>query len=98
MNRKDVMGIINNFVAQETKRDYEDRELNHSIRVSENGRLLNPISRSHAKRIALNYAARTRSHKFNRVSRGFLNAVEINTVNFIKDRVNRHPSRGQTLL
>jgi len=54
-------------------------------------------SRECVKRIALNYAQATRAHKFDRVSNEFLEAVEINAINFIKDRINRHPSKGQTL-
>lgn len=76
---------------------YTEREENYGITVTENGRSLNPISRSHAKQIALRYAAKTRCHKFNRVSKSFLIALEANTLAFIKDRVNRHPSRGMTL-
>ena len=95
--KTNVIGILNAFVAQEKQRAFAERQLNHDICLKQNGKSLNPISRSHAKQIALAYASRTRSHKFIRVSRSFLNAVESNALNFIKDRVNRHPSKGQTL-
>jgi hypothetical protein len=95
--KKMVIGIVNAFLEQEKQRAYSERQLNHDICQKQNGKSLCPISRSHAKQIALAYAARVRSHKFNRVSRSFLNAVESNTLNFIKDRVNRHASKGVTL-
>lgn len=46
---------------------------------------------------ALDFAQRVRSHPFKRVSKKFLEAVEINARQFIEDRVRRHPSRGVTL-
>lgn len=54
-------------------------------------------ARNCVKRIALNYARSTRYHKFNRVGESFLAAVESNAINFIKNRVEKHPSRGKTL-
>jgi hypothetical protein len=54
-------------------------------------------SPSNVRQLALEYAARTRAHGFTRVSKKFFEAVEINARNFIKDRINRHPSRGKTL-
>jgi hypothetical protein len=59
---------------------------------------LRATSRSHIKRIALGYAQVTRAHKFERVSSSFHSAVEANALNFIKDRVKRHPSKGKTLM
>src|SRR5215469_12874126 len=72
-----------------------DREINYDICTGANGNRLHPISRSHVKRIALAYAKRTRAQGFQRISKSFLLAVESNALAFIKDRVNRHPSRGK---
>jgi len=98
--RKFVNGIVDTWIAQEKQAAYSEREANRAICTKENGKSLNPISRSHVKQIALAYAKRTKAHpyRFSRVSRSFLNAVESSTLNFIKDRVNRHPSRGRTLM
>lgn len=54
-------------------------------------------ARECVKRIAMAYAASTKAHKFTEVSDSFLTAVEINAINFIKDRVNRHPGKGKRL-
>jgi hypothetical protein len=54
-------------------------------------------NKTHIRRIALIYAAGSRAHKFRRVSDDFLAAVEANALNFIKDRIDRHPSKGVTL-
>jgi hypothetical protein len=88
--KSEALAVLNAFA---------DRELNRDVTTNENGKSLNPISRSHVKQIALAYAKRTKAHpyRFSRVSRSFLNAVESNALSFIKDRINRHPSRGQTL-
>jgi hypothetical protein len=71
-----------------------------SVEPTNNGsyHALRATSRSHVKRIALGYAQVTRAHKFDRVSSSFQNAVEANALNFIKDRVKRHPSKGKTLM
>jgi hypothetical protein len=61
-------------------------------------RALKATSKSHIRRIALNYAAAHRAHRFTRVSDDFLTAVEMNALQFISDRINRHPSRGVTLM
>jgi hypothetical protein len=68
--------------------------------ASDNGsyHALRATSPNHVKRIALGYARTTRWYKFERISSTFLNAVEANTLNFIKDRVKRHPSKGKTLM
>jgi len=93
-----VEAVIDGFVAQEKNRLTREKQLDYEItRCEKSGKSLNPISRSHAKRIALAYAKKTRSHRFKRVSKSFLIAVENNAMAFIKDRVNRLPSRGQTL-
>jgi hypothetical protein len=63
----------------------------------ERKKALRATSRSCVKRIALSYAQATRYKKFERVSNSFLEAVEINAINFIKNRINKHPSRGKTL-
>jgi len=55
------------------------------------------INRTYVKTWALDYADTNRSHKFTRVSEQFLNAVEANTKAFIRDRINRAPSKGLTL-
>ena len=55
------------------------------------------INRAYVKRWALDYASTNRSQPFTRVSDDFLNAVEANTKAFIRDRINRAPSRGVTL-
>lgn len=67
------------------------------LRKSRLPNALKATSKSHVRRIALNYATGARAHKFERVSDEFLASVESNAINFIKDRVNRHPSKGVTL-
>ena len=61
-------------------------------------RVLRATAPACVKRIALNYAGSTRAQPFKRVSSSFLAAVEANALNFIKDRVDHHPSRGVTLM
>ena len=59
---------------------------------------LNPINRSHVRKLALKYAANLRpACGFERVSEQFITAVMYSTLTTIKDRVQRHPSRGKTL-
>jgi hypothetical protein len=60
-------------------------------------RVLRATAPACVKRIALNYAGSTRAQPFSRVAGSFLAAVEANALNFIKARVDRHPSRGVTL-
>jgi len=60
-------------------------------------RVLRATAPACVRRIALNYAESTRAHPFRRVSDSFLNAVESNALNFIKNRIDKHPSRGVTL-
>jgi hypothetical protein len=55
------------------------------------------INLTYVKAWAIDYANSTRSHTFTRVSEQFLNAVEANTKAFIRDRINRAPSKGVTL-
>jgi hypothetical protein len=57
-----------------------------------------PINRSHVKKLALYYAQNLRpTCGFERVSEQFVTAIMYNTLTTIKDRVQRHPSRGKTL-
>lgn len=49
------------------------------------------------RRFALEYAVRTRAHPFTRVSGEFLEQVEFAAQRYIKERINHHPSKGQTL-
>jgi hypothetical protein len=56
------------------------------------------ISPSNARQFALEYAKSARAHPFRRVSKKFLEAVEVNARLFIQDRIRRHPSRGKTLV
>lgn len=60
-------------------------------------RVLRATSPACVRRIALNYAHSSRAQPFRRVSESFLAAVEANALNFIKSRIDRHPSRGVTL-
>src|SRR4030095_15008214 len=97
--RKVVNGIVAAFLEQEKQRAYSEPQLNCDICMKENGKSLNAISRSHVKQIALAYAKKARpATRFTRVSRSFLMAIESSALNTIKDRINRHPSRGQTLM
>jgi hypothetical protein len=85
-----ALDVCNQFVAQEIgEQAAEDGE---KIR-----RQTRATSTACVRRIALNYAADTKYHSFRRVSSSFLAAVEAHAIAFIKDRVNRHPSRGVTL-
>jgi hypothetical protein len=54
-------------------------------------------SPTNIRRYALEYAKAKRAHKFERLSKTFLNAVEVNARAFIQDRVERNPSKGVTL-
>jgi hypothetical protein len=57
-----------------------------------------PINRAHVKKLALKYAANLRpAARFTRVSEQFVTAVMYDTLTTIKDRVRRHPAKGQTL-
>jgi hypothetical protein len=70
---------------------------NENCTAEKVSRALKATSKTHVRRIALNYAAAHRSHRFTRVSDDFLTAIEIAALKFITDRIDRHPSRGQTL-
>ena len=59
--------------------------------------MTNLLNRAAVRRFALDYAKLTRSHKFERVSEGFLIRCQIELRNFVVDRINRHPSKGKTL-
>jgi hypothetical protein len=90
---------IAQMIVRDVRAHYAaQKQLDYDVTRSENGKSLNPISRSHAKRIALAYAKHTRAHRFDRVSKSFLAALESNALSFIKDRVNRQASRGKTLV
>lgn len=54
------------------------------------------INRRKVKLFALEMA-KTRAHKFTRVSNEFLDRCEVHLKNFIRDQVHRHPSVGKTL-
>ena len=56
------------------------------------------ISPARVRRAALSYAKLKRIHPFTRVSEDFLAAVEIAALATMKDRINRHPSKGKTLM
>jgi hypothetical protein len=85
-----ALDVCNQFVAQEIG----EQAAEDGVKIRRMTRATSPAC---VRRIALNYAADTRYHKFNRVSSSFLEAVEVNALNFIKDRINRHPGRGVTL-
>jgi hypothetical protein len=56
------------------------------------------INREYVKRWALDYARTKRSHPFSRVSEQFLNMIECDTKAAIRSRIDRHPSKGKTLM
>lgn len=62
----------------------------------------NLICASKCKRFALDVAqssiSKTRAKKFTRVSKEFLVACEANLKEFIRQRVESHPSKGKTLM
>ncbi len=60
-------------------------------------RLRRAVSPKHVRMIALMIANGTRAHQFSRVSKRFLDAVEVNTIRFIRERVKCNPSKGVTL-
>lgn len=62
-----------------------------------NGKRSRVINRAYVREWALDYAHTNRSHPFNRVSEEFLNAVEASTKAFIRNRIDRSPSKGVTL-
>jgi hypothetical protein len=55
------------------------------------------INREYCREFALEWAKTKRHHKFTRVSDAFLNAVEKDTREFIRYRVDHQPSKGMTL-
>jgi hypothetical protein len=85
-----ALAVCNEFVAQEVA----EQAAEDGVKIRRMTRATSPAC---VRRIALNYAADTKYHSFRRVASSFLEAVEINALNFIKDRINRHPSRGVTL-
>jgi hypothetical protein len=57
-----------------------------------------PINKANVRRLALEYARTLRPVcGFTRVSESFVSAILYDTLTTIKDRVQRHPSRGVTL-
>lgn len=55
------------------------------------------IVKSKVKKLALNIASASRSHKFTQVSKSFLDDVETRTRQAINQLVSAHPSKGKTL-
>ncbi len=55
------------------------------------------INRKHVKEFALEMAKR-RAHKFTRVGGEFFLKCEGNLKEFIRNQVQRHPSKGKTIL
>jgi len=55
------------------------------------------INRTHLRRFLLDHAARTRSHKFHRVSEETFQVLEAKLRNLAIDTVSRHPSVGKTI-
>lgn len=54
------------------------------------------LNRSECKKLALGIAE-VRSSKFTRISKKFLDDLDIKVENIIKDSVRNHPSVGKTL-
>jgi hypothetical protein len=70
-----------------------------SVALGKGERRSRVINRDYVKRWALDYARTNRgTHPFNRVSESFLNMIEAATKAAIRDRIDRHPSRGKTLM
>jgi hypothetical protein len=61
-------------------------------------RMSRVINRKYVKDWALDYASAKRWYPFTRVSEQFLNAIETATKAAIRDRIDRHPSKGKTLM
>jgi hypothetical protein len=55
------------------------------------------IKKNKVREYALQLAGASRSHKFTRVSQGFMNDVEYRTRQAISQFVGAHPSKGKTL-
>lgn len=55
------------------------------------------LNRKAVKDCALAFAQKNRAGKFTRVSRSFLERININTRNYVEAEVQRHPSVGKTL-
>lgn len=55
------------------------------------------INRKHVRRHALEFAAQTRTKKFTRVSRAFLNAMDVKLRTAIEAHVRSLPSKGKTI-
>jgi hypothetical protein len=54
------------------------------------------INRRKVKLFALEMA-KSRAHKFTRVSKEFIDRCEAQLKNYIRDQVHRHPSIGKTI-
>lgn len=54
------------------------------------------INRRKVKLFALEMA-KSRAHKFTRVGKEFYDRCEVSLKNFIRDAVQRHPSKGKTI-
>lgn len=59
---------------------------------------MNLLNRAAVRRFALDYARRNRTHPFSRVSEDFMEQVEAALRASIQARIDRHPSKGKTLL
>jgi len=95
--KQKVLDILNDFKKQELMGECLGIEGAEETQEEKIRRVLRATAPACVKRIALNYAKSTRAHPFSRVSSSFLSAVEVNALNFIKARINSHPSRGVTL-
>ena len=49
------------------------------------------------KKIAMEYAKTSRFHKFTQVSKSFTDDAEAFMIAWIKNRVNKQPSKGKTI-
>jgi hypothetical protein len=56
------------------------------------------INKAHVKKFALDYAKAQRGERFERVSAQFLEEVNAAVINTIRSKVQRHPSKGKTLM
>jgi hypothetical protein len=64
---------------------------------SKTTRIRRATNASTIKRIALEYAKATRYHKFTEVSNSVTDEAEAVMIAWIKNKVNRQPSKGKTI-
>ncbi len=76
---------------------YQDPRINPHQDLCTSYTFMKYINAKSCRELALHLAAQHRAHGFNRVSKEFLERVDVRVRNLILSEVTAHPSKGKTL-